>query len=154
MLTSSRDPRFLEDLFRKILLPRLLYSSIDKFLFAHPVEKHARLPGCVEGRCTNGYRSRRAAVGNPSLPPSPPHPLVPTAPPLPSPSLPPLAGASGNGLRSSSEQPRFEGLGRSMQRHHGNQTRRPPPLPTVHSTAGLAIRVRKCNGTSVTGIIL
>jgi len=30
----------------------------------------------------------------------------------------------------------FEGLGRSMQRYHGNQTRRPPPLPTVHSTVG------------------
>ena len=39
--------------------------------------------------------------------------------------------------RPSSEQLRFVGLGRSMQCYHGNQTRRPPPLPTVHSTVGL-----------------
>lgn len=39
------------------------YSCIrsGRILFDHPVEKHA-LAGCVEGRCTNGYRSRGAVA--------------------------------------------------------------------------------------------
>lgn len=35
-----------------------------------------------------------------------------------------------------------EGLGWSMQCFHRNQTRRPPPLPTMHSTEGCSLRLK------------
>lgn len=90
--------------------------------FRPPRREHA-LPGCVEGRCTKRLPFSEGGC----------HP----------PWFPPLHcryyhhHRERQRTRPSSEQLRLEGLGRSMQRYHGNQTRRPPSLPTVHSTVGL-----------------
>lgn len=110
----------------------LLYPFIiEKILFAHPVEKHALLAG-LRGRAMHQRLPFPKGGGCQS----------PLDTPLRSTTTTTTRASEWQRTRPSSEQPRFEGLGRSMQRHHGNQTRRPPPLPTVHSTAGLAIRVR------------
>lgn len=91
-----------------------IYSAI---LSDHPINEKYALPRCVEGRCTGSYRSLGAVTPSSSVPP-------------PSVTDSTLVGTP------------VEGLGWSMRCFHRNQTHRPPPLPTVHSTEGCSLRFK------------